>query len=69
MREKVPDQLQIFNESARRLRWFVTPSEARMCLIEPEKVDKITPPFVPLMYEKDSRQISGSLIGIEIIFI
>ncbi len=34
-----------------------------MCLIEPKKVEKMTPPFVPIRFEKDSREISGALLG------
>jgi len=45
-RETVPDQTVAFPEEVATLRWFMTPSEAKACLIE-GKVAKISLPFSP----------------------
>jgi len=60
LREKVPDQLQNFTKEALRLRWFVIPSEAKMCLLDPDKVQKTRPPFSPIRFQGF---IPGSLLG------
>jgi len=46
-RETVPDQTLVFPDSVSALRWFMTPSEAKSCLLG-ESVASIQSPFSPL---------------------
>ena len=59
-RETVPDQTLVFPDSVSALRWFMTPSEAKSCLLG-ESVASIQSPFSPLLFFPSSFAYHGSL--------
>ena len=64
-RETVPDQTVVFPDSVSRLRWFLTPSEAKSCLLgepmSPVTVPWSPPPAPPLVTAPAPGSLSGSV--------